>query len=128
MRSFSLTLQSGVMVLGLLLGSPLVSWGQPQNPQVPAPAAPEAQNPAPLNPAPQNPSAQNPQPITPPKPQQGAVPTAGGAPVDSGTYKVGPADVLLIRVWNEPAFTGPRGGERGREHHFALGGPSGGGR
>jgi polysaccharide export outer membrane protein len=95
------------MVLGLVLGSPLVSWGQPQNPQVPAPTAPEAQNPAPLNPAPQNPSAQNPQPITPPKPQQGAVPTAGGAPVDSGTYKVGPADVLLIRVWDEPAFTGP---------------------
>lgn len=60
-----------------------------------------------MNPAPQNPSAQNPQPIAPSKPQQGAIPTAGGAPVDSQTYKVGPADVLLVRVWDQPAFTGP---------------------
>jgi polysaccharide export outer membrane protein len=30
-----------------------------------------------------------------------------GAPVDSSSYKVGPADVLSIRVWNEPEFSGP---------------------
>lgn len=105
MRSLSLYLQSGVVGLGLVLGSALCSWGRPQNPQVPPPAA--TQNPAPLSPAPQNPSAQNPSPITPGKPAQGAVPTSGGAPVDSSTYKVGPADVLLIRVWNEAEFTGP---------------------
>lgn len=33
--------------------------------------------------------------------------SAGGAPVDSGTYKIGPNDVLFIRVWNEGEFSGP---------------------
>jgi len=32
---------------------------------------------------------------------------AGGAPVSSTDYKVGPSDVLLIRVWGEPEFSGP---------------------
>lgn len=41
------------------------------------------------------------------KPAQPAAPTVGGAPVDSSKYKIGPADVLLIRVWNEPQFSGP---------------------
>jgi polysaccharide export outer membrane protein len=30
-----------------------------------------------------------------------------GAPVDSKNYKVGPEDVLFIRVWHEPDFSGP---------------------
>jgi polysaccharide export outer membrane protein len=34
-------------------------------------------------------------------------PSSAGAPVDSNGYKVGPADVLNIRVWNEPQFSGP---------------------
>lgn len=34
-------------------------------------------------------------------------PSAAGAPVDSNSYKVGPADVLNIRVWNEAQFSGP---------------------
>lgn len=34
-------------------------------------------------------------------------PAAGGAPVSSTDYKVGPSDVLLIRVWGEPEFSGP---------------------
>lgn len=54
-----------------------------------------------MNPAPQNSEPQN------PKPTPGIIPTGGGAPVDGNSYIVGPADVLLIRVWNEPAFTGP---------------------
>lgn len=33
--------------------------------------------------------------------------TGPGAPVDSNGYKIGPADVLNIRVWNEPEFSGP---------------------
>ncbi|MBV9084428.1 MAG: polysaccharide biosynthesis/export family protein [Acidobacteriaceae bacterium] len=36
-----------------------------------------------------------------------SAPAAGGAPVDSSSYKVGASDVLLIRVWNEPEFSGP---------------------
>lgn len=35
------------------------------------------------------------------------IPTGAGAPVDSGSYKIGAADVLNIRVWNEPEFSGP---------------------
>jgi polysaccharide export outer membrane protein len=59
-------------------------------------------------------STQTPTP-TPPaeqaKPAQPGGPAAGGggagAPVDSSKYKIGPADVLLIRVWHEDAFSGP---------------------
>jgi len=30
-----------------------------------------------------------------------------GAPVDSNSYKVGPADILNVRVWDEAKFSGP---------------------
>ncbi len=30
-----------------------------------------------------------------------------GAPVDPKNYKIGPEDILLIRVWREPELTGP---------------------
>jgi polysaccharide export outer membrane protein len=30
-----------------------------------------------------------------------------GAAVDSNSYKIGPADILSIRVWNEEKFSGP---------------------
>ena len=40
------------------------------------------------------------------KPESSAAP-AGGAPVSSTDYKVGPSDVLSIRVWGEPEFSGP---------------------
>ncbi|MBV9502632.1 MAG: polysaccharide biosynthesis/export family protein [Acidobacteriaceae bacterium] len=33
--------------------------------------------------------------------------SGAGAPVDSNSYKVGPADVLNVRVWDEEKFTGP---------------------
>lgn len=35
------------------------------------------------------------------------VPATAGAPVDSGSYKIGPSDILNIRVWNEGEFSGP---------------------
>lgn len=59
-------------------------------------------------------------PVTPPpapqdEPQQPSVtpksnmpvPTEAGAPVDSARYKIGPTDILMIRVWNQPRFSGP---------------------
>lgn len=55
----------------------------------------EANAPPAANPAPKN-----------DKPISGAA-AGGGAPVDSNTYKIGPADVLFIRVWNEGEFSGP---------------------
>jgi polysaccharide export outer membrane protein len=39
-------------------------------------------------------------------PAQPSQPSAG-APVDSGSFKVGPSDVLNIRVWHEQEFSGP---------------------
>jgi polysaccharide biosynthesis/export protein len=39
-------------------------------------------------------------PVTVPK-------SDAGASVDSNSYKVGPADVLSIKVWNEDKFSGP---------------------
>jgi polysaccharide biosynthesis/export protein len=33
--------------------------------------------------------------------------SAAGAAVDSNKYKIGPSDILLIRVWNEEKFSGP---------------------
>lgn len=56
------------------------------------------------------PTDQRTQPQTIPgqnKPTQPSAPQTPGAPVDSNAYKVGPADVLNIRVWNEPEFSGP---------------------
>jgi polysaccharide export outer membrane protein len=77
-----------------------------EQPATPAPQNPQ-NNPAPNNPAPQNPAPNNPAPANP-KPINTAGPGgAGGAPVDSSKYKIGPADVLNIRVWNEPEFSGP---------------------
>jgi len=34
-------------------------------------------------------------------------PQTAGAPVDSGSYKVGPTDILYISVWHEGEFSGP---------------------
>jgi polysaccharide export outer membrane protein len=65
------------------------------------------QNTAP--PADQSQSAPTPpseQPATAPEAKPSAQP-GPGAPVDSNTYKIGPADVLNIRVWDEPQFSGP---------------------
>lgn len=41
--------------------------------------------------------------------QKSAVPrpSGAGAPVDSGSYKVGPTDILFINVWHEQEFSGP---------------------
>ena len=55
-------------------------------------------------PAPTPPTQNQATPINPSK--TSAAPGAG-APVDSSKYKIGPGDVLLIRVWDEPQFSGP---------------------
>ncbi len=55
-------------------------------------------------------SPAQPQPAQTAPPAQSKAPgnaPAGGAPVDSNSYKVGPSDVLSVRVWNEPEFSGP---------------------
>ncbi|HEX4230573.1 MAG TPA: polysaccharide biosynthesis/export family protein [Bryobacteraceae bacterium] len=41
------------------------------------------------------------------KPNEPTIPPLAGSAADSKTYKVGPEDVLYIRVWHEPDFTGP---------------------
>jgi polysaccharide export outer membrane protein len=48
-----------------------------------------------------------------PKPAEASKPTLEeaaknvGAPVDPRTFKIGPEDILLIRVWREPELSGP---------------------
>jgi len=69
----------------------------PQNP-------PDQPAPDQTQPATQSPPSGQTQPET--KPAEPAQPAAG-APVDSNSYKVGPADILFIRVWNEQQFSGP---------------------
>ena len=71
---------------------------QPANPDQTQSAQP--QNPPPENPPPGNEAQPGAKPAGP------AQPTAN-APVDSNSYKVGPTDVLFVRVWNEQQFTGP---------------------
>jgi polysaccharide export outer membrane protein len=41
------------------------------------------------------------------QPSQEPQPQSAGAAVDSRSFKVGPADVLNIRVWHEQEFSGP---------------------
>ncbi|MCS7026365.1 MAG: polysaccharide biosynthesis/export family protein [Bryobacteraceae bacterium] len=42
-----------------------------------------------------------------PKSDLSAVASGPGAPVDPKTYKIGPEDILGIRVWREPELSGP---------------------
>ena len=54
----------------------------------------------PSNASPANPPPSNPKPL-------GGGTAGAGAPVDSGTYKIGPNDILYIRIWGENEFSGP---------------------
>jgi polysaccharide export outer membrane protein len=51
------------------------------------------------------PPAANPAPLQ--NPSQPSEPQGAAAPVDSNSFKVGPADVLNVRVWHEQEFSGP---------------------
>jgi polysaccharide export outer membrane protein len=90
------------LAVAMFLASAINGAAQDSSQQSPPPAQPDqtqttppAQNPAPQT-TPGQPPAQQPQ-----------QPQGPGAPVDSNTYKVGPADILNIRVWNEAEFSGP---------------------
>jgi polysaccharide export outer membrane protein len=51
------------------------------------------------------PPAANPAPLQ--NASQPSEPQGAAAPVDSNSFKVGPADVLNVRVWHEQEFSGP---------------------
>jgi polysaccharide biosynthesis/export protein len=90
------------VVIGLMLiaaGAARAQNSPQQSPTSPPPATGQTQT-APATPPGQNPPSQ----AVPAQPNQAQGP---GAPVDSNAYKVGPADVLNIRVWNEAEFSGP---------------------
>ena len=76
-----------VLKLSVALLCCLVSFGQ-QAPIIPDPVKPSSKD------LPKNEPEHKPD-------------TSAGASVDAETYKVGPADVLMVRVWNEDKFTGP---------------------
>lgn len=63
--------------------------GAQQNPNNPPPPVPEK------NEAPKVPST--------------VAPDATGLPIDPKVYVIGPEDILNIKVWREPDFTGPKG-------------------
>lgn len=93
-------------VTAALLASVAIAAAAQNSSQNPPPAADQAQ-PAPPQSQPQPPAQPSEQPgATAPEPKNASGPTAG-APVDSNTYKIGPADVLYIRVWGEQEFSGP---------------------
>jgi polysaccharide export outer membrane protein len=103
-RSLLLT---ACLVLGI--GCALSVSAHQREQQTPPPAQPNAQQ------TPATPPGSNNGPIdervkpgekTPtPAPAPGG--GGPGAPVDANSYKIGPADVLNIRVWNEQEFSGP---------------------
>jgi polysaccharide biosynthesis/export protein len=95
-------------VIIALLACVAVASATGNSPQNAAPAAGQTQS------APQQSQPQQAAPAPPSEQPGGAQPEAKpsaqpgpGAPVDSNTYKIGPADVLNIRVWDEPQFSGP---------------------
>lgn len=89
-----------IAALLLCVGAAAATQNAPQN--TPPPANSDQSQPAPQQPAPAQPAPAPTQPDAKSPPPPGA-----GAPVDSNAYKVGPADVLYIRVWDEPQFSGP---------------------
>ena len=56
---------------------------------------------------PSAPAQATPPQSTPTNPSKTSAAPGAGAPVDSSKYKIGPGDVLLIRVWDEQQFSGP---------------------
>ena len=50
-----------------------------------------------------------PPPPEAPKPPSSVSPDATGLPIDPKTYVIGPEDILSIKVWREPDFTGAKG-------------------
>jgi polysaccharide export outer membrane protein len=99
----SLPVQRGMLAaFGALILFPLLAAAQaaPIGP-TPVPQVPETK------PVPSAPATVN-TPGTPGENKAGApAGPAAGAPVDANSYKVGPADVLNVRVWNETQFSGP---------------------
>jgi polysaccharide export outer membrane protein len=57
-------------------------------------------------PPPANPGGQKPRSDQKSTPEADHKPEAGSS-VDTNSYKVGPADILNIKVWNEEKFSGP---------------------
>ena len=95
-RSVSSCRMPGVLKIALFLSLAWASFGQQM------PIAPPTMPPVPQDPARQNGGAGT-QPGN--DHQQSA--NLAGQPVNSRTYKIGPADVLSVRVWNEAEFSGP---------------------
>jgi polysaccharide export outer membrane protein len=84
---------------GLLIGCFVSTVSARQIPIAPVAAPPVPQD-----------QTQN-KPVQPANPQNeqkpSTLPAGAGAPVNSNSYKVGPADILSVRVWDEPQFSGP---------------------
>jgi polysaccharide biosynthesis/export protein len=90
MSTYLFARKSSAALVAIFLCLPLL--GRQQAPIAPPPASPAPQKPTPdqkETPAPEHKS------------------DAAGSSVDTSSYKIGPADVLNIKVWNEEKFSGP---------------------
>ncbi len=110
MNSFFPRRRSLPLTASLLLGigcTLSVSAYQTQQ-RTPPPAQPNAQQAPATNPQPSN-NGPIDERVKPGEktPTPGGAAGGPGAPVDANSYKIGPADVLSIRVWNEAEFSGP---------------------
>ena len=85
-----------VLIIGFLLSLTSASFSQ----QVPV-------SPPTMPTVPQEPAKQSGNSGTRPNDDRQQTTNLAGQPVNSRTYKIGPADVLSVRVWNEAEFSGP---------------------
>ncbi len=97
----SLSLKKFFVGTSLVFGITVMAAGQQGAGRLPqAPSASSDRGQSPVEPTPSGPkSGGGGQPA--PRPQ------SAGAPVDSGSYKVGPSDILFISIWKEGEFSGP---------------------
>lgn len=99
MRQILFARKSSDAVAGILLCSPVLCLLFLAAPLMRGQQAPIAPPPVPNSGAQKAPEPKN-------TPEPGNKSDAGSS-VDTNSYKVGPADVLNIRVWNEEKFSGP---------------------
>lgn len=86
------------MRLGVFLGLSVGLLAQ-ETPVAP-PSLPDVQQQQPSQPSPSTPRPNDGRKVS-------SLPGGPGEPVNSSSYKIGPADILSVNVWNEREFSGP---------------------
>ena len=101
MTKFTSKIHSCFLLTGLLFSLSLPGLAQV------TPTGPPSIPQVPQNSPSGNTSASTPQPTDGRSPGAAPGSTGAGEPVSSSSYKIGPADILSVHVWNEGEFSGP---------------------